>query len=215
MGRSDKNFEGRRAQIIEAATAVFATHGYQGASNKRIAEELARRSGAGVTPQLIYHYFEGKQALFQAVMQQFPPPQRVRAAIEQAMDEPPDRFFRRVARAYLALLDDPQAAAVIRITILESEQAPEVAQTVAAALVPAYAEPMIAYLAAGVARGLLRPCSPGLVLLGLFGPLLQSRSPVSRAMAQRMNAPPLDADALVDGVVDNLLLGLVPRGPTP
>ncbi len=217
MGRSDKNFEGRRAQIIEAATAVFATRGYQGTSNKLIAEELARRTGSGITPQLLYHYFESKQSLFRAVMQQFPPPQQIRATIERAMAEPPAVFFREVARAYLRLLDDPQAAAVIRITIIEGAISPEVAETVADALVPAYVEPTTEYLDAEVRRGRLRPCHPSLVLLGLFGPLLQSRLPVSRAMAMRMPGPvsPFDDDALIDGLVDNLLQGLLPRGSTP
>lgn len=211
MGRSNEHFEGRRAQIIDAATTVFAARGYEGTSNKAIAEELARRTGTTATAQLIYHYFESKQSLFHAVMQRFPPPQRIRAAIEQASDQPPPLFFRRVARAYLDLLDDPQAAAVIRIATGEAERSPEIAQTIAAALMPAYAEPLIAYLEVELRRGRLRPCHPSLVMLGLFGPLLQSRSPVSRAMALQLGSPPLDTDALIDGIVDNLLFGLSPR----
>ena len=211
MGRTDKS-EGRKAQIIEAATVVFAEHGYEGTTNRRIAEALAARTGTAVTPQLIYHYFASKQALFQAVMQQLPPPQRIRAAIEAASDEPPAAFLRRVARAYVELLDDPLAAAVIRISITEGERSPEIAEAIADVLVPAYAEPLAAYLDAAVRRGRLRPCHPALVLLGLLGPLLQSRMPVSRAMARRFPIPPLDADALIDGIVDDLILGLQPRG---
>lgn len=211
MGRTDKS-EGRKAQIIEAATVVFAEHGYEGTTNKRIAEALAARTGAGVTPQLIYHYFASKQALFQAVMRQLPPPQRIRAAIESAMNEPPAVFFRQLARAYVELLDDPLAAAVIRISITEGERSPEIAEAIADVLVPAYVEPLGAYLDAAVRSGRLRPCHPGLVMLGVLGPLLQSRMPVSRAMARRLKLPPLGADALIDGIVDNLLLGLEPRG---
>lgn len=211
MGRTDKS-EGRKAQIIEAATVVFAEHGYEGTTNRRIAEALAARTGTVVTPQLIYHYFASKHALFQAVMRQLPPQQRIRAAIEAAMDEPPAAFFRCVARAYLSLLDDPLAAAVIRLSITEGERAPEVAETIADVLMPAYAEPLAAYLHAAVGRGLLRPCHPAFVMLGLFGALLQTRLPVGRAMAARL--PALDDHALVEGIVDNLLLGLLPRAKT-
>lgn len=213
MGRTDKS-EARRAEIIQAATAVFAEHGYEGTTNKRIAQALAERTGTVVTPQLIYHYFASKQALFQAVMQQLPPPQRIRAAIEAASAEPPSRFFRAFARAYLTLLDDPLAAAVIHLSITEGARTPAIADAIAEVLVPAYAEPLGAYLDTAVRRGELRPCHPSLVLLGLLGPLLQSRLPVSRAMARRMDLPPPHADALVDAIVDQLLLGLTPRGST-
>lgn len=211
MGRTDKNFETRRAQILEAATTVFATHGYRGASNKRIADELARRTGTSITPQLLYHYFEGKPALFRAVMQQFPPPQRIRASIEAASELPLEAFLRALAQAYLALLDDPQAAAVLRIATQEGVDTPEVAELVAEVLVPAYVEPLGRYLIEEQRRGGVRACPPALVLLGLLGPLLLSRSPVSRAMAARMKVPPLADDVLIEGVVANLVTGLRPR----
>lgn len=210
MGRSDKHFETRRAQILDAATAVFATHGYQGTSNKQIADELARRTGTSITPQLLYHYFESKPALFRAVMERFPPPQTIRATIEAASELPLEPFLRTLARAYLDLLDDPQAAAVLRIATHESRDAPEIAEHVADVLIPAYIEPLALYLAAEQRRGGVRACSPGLVLLALLGPLLQSRSPVSRAMQARSHAPALDDDSLIAGLVDLLVKGLAP-----
>lgn len=210
MGRSDKHFETRRAQILDAATAVFATHGYQGASNKRIADELARRTGTSITPQLLYHYFENKPALFRAVMERFPPPQRIRATIEAASTLPLAAFLHALARAYLELLDDPQAAAVLRIAMHEGRDAPELAELVADVLIPAYVEPLARYLAAEQQRGGVRPCSPALVLLALLGPLLQSRSPISRAMQARLGTPAPSDEVLIAGLVDMLVKGLEP-----
>ncbi|MBW8814134.1 MAG: TetR/AcrR family transcriptional regulator [Caulobacterales bacterium] len=52
-----------RKKIMEAARDEFAAHGFAGA---RI-EAIARR--AGVAKQLLYHYFSGKEALFEATLE--------------------------------------------------------------------------------------------------------------------------------------------------
>lgn len=52
---------GTREGIIRAATGAFAAHGFLGTTNKIIAAE------AGITPGLIYHYFQSKRDLFNAV----------------------------------------------------------------------------------------------------------------------------------------------------
>ena len=53
-----------RARILEAAKAEFAHHGLGGARVDRIAER------AGVNKRLIYYYFEDKESLFEAVLEQ-------------------------------------------------------------------------------------------------------------------------------------------------
>lgn len=45
-------------RIIEATIRNFAEHGYQGASMRKIAEDV------GIKPASIYHFFENKQKLF-------------------------------------------------------------------------------------------------------------------------------------------------------
>ena len=49
--------EARREVIEQAASEVFAEHGYHGAS----IDEIARRSG--VSPPVVYDHFESKKAL--------------------------------------------------------------------------------------------------------------------------------------------------------
>jgi AcrR family transcriptional regulator len=53
----------RRASIEDAATALFAERGYQGAS----IDEIARRSG--VTPPVIYDHFASKQDLYRRLLE--------------------------------------------------------------------------------------------------------------------------------------------------
>ncbi len=61
VGRRPGNVD-TRGDIIEAASRVFATKGYDGASLRAIARE------AGVDPALVHHYFAGKASLFVAAM---------------------------------------------------------------------------------------------------------------------------------------------------
>ena len=53
--------ERTRGSIVAAARAEFAARGYSGARMEKIAQR------AGVKKELIYHYFRGKEALFEEV----------------------------------------------------------------------------------------------------------------------------------------------------
>jgi AcrR family transcriptional regulator len=78
----------RRVQIIDAATEVIARRGYAHTSLKEIAD------AAGVTPALIYHYFDSKEDLMLATMA------AVQAELHRAMDAARDREtdpFERIA----------------------------------------------------------------------------------------------------------------------
>lgn len=52
----------RRAQLIEAAAAAFLERGYDGTSMESVAAQ------AGVTRLIVYRNFEGKEALYRAVL---------------------------------------------------------------------------------------------------------------------------------------------------
>ena len=52
----------RRDQIIQTATDVFATEGFEGTALKRVAEQV------GVKEATLFHYFRGKQELLTAVL---------------------------------------------------------------------------------------------------------------------------------------------------
>ncbi|MFJ5955893.1 TetR/AcrR family transcriptional regulator [Paenarthrobacter sp. NPDC092416] len=52
----------RREQIIQTATDVFATEGFEGTALKHVAERV------GVKEATLFHYFKGKQELLTAVL---------------------------------------------------------------------------------------------------------------------------------------------------
>jgi AcrR family transcriptional regulator len=54
----------RRERLLDAALAVFVARGVDGATVRDITE------AAGVTPGLLYHYFEGKEALVLAILEE-------------------------------------------------------------------------------------------------------------------------------------------------
>ena len=59
---SDEHKQRRREEILEAAQRVFARHGYESATVRRLEEETGLSRGA------IFSYFENKDALFVAVV---------------------------------------------------------------------------------------------------------------------------------------------------
>lgn len=52
-----------RQRLLDAARRLFASEGFAAASSRRIAEE------AGVNPALIHYYFENKQGLYEAMLE--------------------------------------------------------------------------------------------------------------------------------------------------
>jgi len=61
--RSDSQMQARREEILFAARGVFARHGFEGATVRRLEEETGLSRGA------IFHHFADKDALFLAVAQ--------------------------------------------------------------------------------------------------------------------------------------------------
>ena len=57
--------EEKRAQIASAAAALFAEHGYAGATTARIAER------AGVSEGIVFHHFRSKRELFREVVAEY------------------------------------------------------------------------------------------------------------------------------------------------
>ena len=63
--RPEQEIEHLRQHILDAASRVFASHGFEAAS----IEEIAREAGYGAST--LYGYFKGKQAIVSAIMERF------------------------------------------------------------------------------------------------------------------------------------------------
>lgn len=92
--------EDTRGQILEAARAQFAEHGYDRASLRGIAR------AAGVDPALVHHYFEGKAAVFAETMA-VPEGVSATALVAQVLEGPGEQVGERAVRTFLSIWDNP------------------------------------------------------------------------------------------------------------
>ena len=93
-GRRPATAGDSRAEILAAARALFAAHGFRGATTRQIAAR------AGVDVALIHHFFGNKSALFDAAIE-LP---RIGGEIAATLQAPGDDVAERIARLYLERL---------------------------------------------------------------------------------------------------------------
>jgi AcrR family transcriptional regulator len=90
-----------RGQLIEVATGLFASHGYEGTSIEAVL------AAAGVSRGALYHHFAGKEALFTAVLEEIS--ERVAAQVTDAISDCTDPVdaMHTGALAWIDLAGDP------------------------------------------------------------------------------------------------------------
>ena len=120
MARTPNIVEDRREQIMDAALRVFAQKGFARATNREIARE------AGVTSGLIYHYFDSKDALLKAIIEQRSPLQMVRDLSPQMLAMPPEALLRLIVGQMLAIVEDERFVQLLRVYLPEAMYSPEV-----------------------------------------------------------------------------------------
>jgi AcrR family transcriptional regulator len=113
MARTPKVVEDRREQIIDAAMRVFAQKGFTRATNKDIARE------AGITPGLIYYYFESKEAVLNAIIEQRSPLRLMAAVSAEMLAMPPETFLRFLIQQLLSIVEGEQFIGLIRVLLPE------------------------------------------------------------------------------------------------
>jgi AcrR family transcriptional regulator len=203
VARTVKVVEDRREQIITAAMEVFARKGYNQASNKDIARQ------AGITPGLIYHYFESKEALLKAIFETRTPLRLFRSFPPEMLDLPPEKLLRFLVQQMLAIVENENFVQLVRIYLPEAIYNPQAALLGNTAISEAihFVEN---YLAARMSTGELRQVDPGLVTQFLLGSVMDLvlrrqvlKDPVTLQYTQ---------EQIVDSVVDLVLQGLARRG---
>ena len=104
--------ESTRGALIEAARALFAEQGYAGVGT----EEIVR--AAGVTRGALYHHFEGKRDLFEAVYERVEVElaERIAAGALAANAGTPLEAMRAGAEMFLQACTEPEAQ---RIALLD------------------------------------------------------------------------------------------------
>ena len=201
MARTEKTVENRHEQIMEAALRVFAEKGFAGATNKDIAKE------AGITPGLIYHYFESKEALLKAIYEDRAPVNIVRSIPDQILALPLEQFLRFVVKQMLTGIEDEKFLPLLKLYLPEAIYHPELAPFMTA-IIAQGSQFMEGYLAAKMEAGELCKTDPALVTELMMGGVM------NMALRRRVLNDPLtmkySQDQIIEGVVFLALNGLLP-----
>ena len=94
--------EERRRQLLEQGADLFTRHPYDELSMNRIAKEL------GISKALLYHYFPGKQAYFEATLGAWA--EELRARTEPDPELPPLEQLTASLGAFLELIEENAGA---------------------------------------------------------------------------------------------------------
>ena len=110
----------KRRQIVEGARAIFLAHGFDAASMNDIAR------AAGVSKGTLYVYFENKEQLFEAMVEQ-----ECLAHAEGVFDlKPDDRdvegALTRLGNGYIEFLCSAEKASALRTVIAIADRMPEI-----------------------------------------------------------------------------------------
>jgi AcrR family transcriptional regulator len=181
-------------QILAAALNLFITYGYHGLSMRQIAEAV------GVSKAALYYHFQDKEQLFLAVLDaQLDHFERL---VGMAMTEE-HNARQRIRRLVSEILSQPvEMRAAIRLASQEIAQLSEPARAkFNRSYHSRFIDKIQAMLAAGIARGELRPVDPGVATWALMGILHPYFFP-----AQASEVPP--AKTVIDPLLQIFLDGI-------
>ncbi|EKV02966.1 transcriptional regulator [Leptolyngbya sp. PCC 7375] len=186
--------------ILAGAFEVFMAQGYAAASMARIAK------AAGVSKPTLYSYFQDKEGLFVALVQQLlhkSSNMMGNLPARAEMPTSPDVMLRKMGRSFIneAVSNQPFLT-LMRLIIGESEQFPELAQTFVRELTKPLLERLSAYLAHHPELEFADPEIAARVFSGSMVHYL-----IVQEMMGGKEIMPLECDRMVDGLVDLMMAG--------
>jgi TetR/AcrR family transcriptional regulator, mexJK operon transcriptional repressor len=199
--RDEQEFEERRQQIIDGALQVFASKGFEGATNK----DIAAAAGVG-SPGLIYHYFKDKSDLFRQVVEQRMPVLQLLTHSEELMSKSPREVFTVFAQSFLQVADNPTSIAMMKLILGEAFRQPAVAEIINVVGPSRSIAFLTRYLEKQMAAGLLKPMDPRAAARCFIGPMLAYL--ISREVFLQSDAQQLSADTMVATTVEIFLKGM-------
>ena len=151
--------EEKRRQLLDAAVRVFARKGFHASRVGDIAEE------AGVAHGLLYHYFESKDQVLEAVFHDNWSVLLARIGSVEESDEPAADQLRHIAavvlRTWLHLPD------VVRVVIREFGRSPELAERIGDLAQPI--DSIARVIERGIERGEFKPVDPRVAATVVYG----------------------------------------------
>ncbi len=191
----------RRQQILDAALHVFAERGFTRATNKDIARAAGIKS-----PGLIYHYFENKEDVLKAVLENFAPTLQQFRSTDGLNALPVKDGLRLIAASYLAMADDPSRGACFRVLVAEAVVSDDVARLIAQ-IGPMRMLGLIAgFLRSKMEAGELKTMDPNLAARCFLGPLMTFM--FSRHLLKMQESPRLSSETIAENVISVFLRGI-------
>jgi AcrR family transcriptional regulator len=192
----------RPAEILHAALTVFAEKGFAAAR----LDEIASR--AGVSKGALYLYFETKEDLFRAVVEQALAPNIM--AIRAMVAGQPGPFadlLRMFAGRVSEVIETLPIGGVVKMVIGEARNFPQIARVYHDALVAQALDALADAVAAAQARGEVKAGDPRTYALQCVAPLLVGV--IWRETFVPVGAKPFDLPAVVRQHVETVLCGLL------
>lgn len=109
VNRKVEKGQATRRQLVAAATELFATRGYEATSVEAVLEE------AGVSRGALYHHFEDKRALFEAVLESVEEGLSARVLDAVGRSGEPGRALQAGSLAWLHSLGDPVVRRIVLV----------------------------------------------------------------------------------------------------
>jgi len=146
--RRRRQAQWRRERLLDAALATFVDKGIDGATVKDIT------AAAGVTPGLLYHYFDNKDALVQAILAERGFLPELRRLLADPHDRPAEDVLPALAAGFRRLL--AEHAELVTLFFAAGRANPRVRAGLQAFVAEGH-QLLADYLTARVAAGELRP----------------------------------------------------------
>ena len=204
---SSKNKAEKAAAILAGALEVFSAHGYAAASMERIAK------AAKVSKPTLYKYFQDKEGLFLALVQQLTQHNRQKLPqmlAESAKDMSTQQVLRQIATT--AIDDFPRDSAVLRLMRLiigESERFPHLAKTFVREIEKPMIEQFEAYFEKQTQLHLSDPMVTARVFIGSVVHYL-----IIQKVLHGSEILPLERDRMVDGLIELITAKESERDPS-
>jgi len=192
----------RPDEIIASAMMVFSEKGFAAAR----LDDIAAR--AGVSKGAIYLYFATKEDIFRAVVEQGVAPNLL--ALQGMALQAPSFFVlaRGFTQLMAGMMQTSPVGGIVKMVIAEAGNFPELARIWHDRLVAPALAAMTAAIAAGQARGEIRPGDPRLFAVCLISPLLVGV--IFRETFGPVGAEGFDLPALAAQHIETLLRGMRP-----
>jgi AcrR family transcriptional regulator len=202
--------EARPAELLAAAFDLFVARGF--AATRM--EDIAQR--AGVSKGTVFLYFESKQALLRAVVEDAVLPHLAagEAMVEAASGESPEVVLRQLLLCFATALADSRLAGLPKLISAEAGNFPELAAYYHDNVVMRIRHLLVSVLDRGIAAGVFRPCDTTLVGRLAIAPIL-FECMWQRLPDPRGQEPPPSQEAFIQTHLDLFIRGLLVNPHSP